>query len=115
MIIREASQVPAETVQSEGVAGVSIRWLIGRQDNPDNFYMRLFEVAPGGHTPRHGHPWEHEIYVLEGKGEALTPEGRQGLGPHTVIHVRAGEEHQFRNTGERPLKFLCLVPKSAGY
>lgn len=115
MQVRTAEQVPAEIVQRDDVAGVQIRWLIGQRDNPDNFYMRMFELAPGGHTPYHGHPWEHEIFVLEGEGEAVSPQGNQALRPQTVIYVSADEAHQFRNTGDRPLKFLCLVPKSARY
>ena len=30
--------------------------------------MRQFEVAPGGHTPKHSHGHEHEVFVLEGIG-----------------------------------------------
>ena len=30
-----------------------------------------------------------------------------------VVYVSPSEIHQFRNTGEVPLKFLCLVPHSA--
>jgi putative nucleotidyltransferase with HDIG domain len=30
--------------------------------------------------------------------------------PGDVVFMPAGEEHQFRNTGDEPLSFLCLVP-----
>ena len=30
-----------------------------------------------------------------------------------VIFVQPNEVHQFRNTGERPMRFLCLIPNSA--
>ena len=36
------------------------RVVVGKADGADNFCMRIFELAPGGYTPRHAHPWEHE-------------------------------------------------------
>ena len=56
----------------EGAAGCRVRWLIGEGDNAPNFAMRKFEVAPGGHTPRHFHDYEHEVYVLAGKERSST-------------------------------------------
>jgi oxalate decarboxylase/phosphoglucose isomerase-like protein (cupin superfamily) len=29
-----------------------------------------------------------------------------------VVYVKPDEVHQFRNTGSKPLKFLCLIPNS---
>jgi quercetin dioxygenase-like cupin family protein len=108
--------VPAEEVE-EGAQGVSIRWLIRDVDGAKNFFMRHFEIAPGGHTPRHSHPWEHEVFILEGNGVVLGAEGEKEFSPGDVIFVPAGEEHQFRNpslpgseTGEKPVAFLCLIP-----
>ena len=45
------------------------------------------------------------------QGEVLTPEGPQSLSPGTFAYIPPGEEHQFRNTGEEELSFLCVVPK----
>jgi quercetin dioxygenase-like cupin family protein len=75
--------------------------------------MRQFEVAPGGHTPRHHHPYEHEIYVLEGEGEVLENDTPHPLHAGDVVLVKPDDVHQFRNVGDRPLKFLCLIPNSA--
>ena len=30
-----------------------------------------------------------------------------------VVLVKPNEVHQFRNSGEQPMKFLCLIPNSA--
>ena len=75
--------------------------------------MRQFEVAPGGFTPRHSHPYEHEVFVLEGQGVVLEGETEHPLSAGNVVFVKPNDVHQFRNTGDRPLKFLCLVPQSA--
>jgi len=112
MKIRKADDVPPETVQMEGAEGVQIRLLVHEAEGAPNFYMRQFDVAPGGHTPRHQHDWEHEMYVLAGRGVAVTPDGERPVAVGECIFVAPGEDHQFRNTGTEVLKFLCLVPKT---
>ncbi len=103
-------QIDSTPVQLEGAVGCRIRCLIGREDAAPNFAMRQFEVAPSGHTPKHSHAHEHEVFVLEGSGVVLEGEREHPLRPGTVVFVPPHESHQFRNTGPGPLKFLCLVP-----
>lgn len=111
MKIKVADDVPARPVEMEGAAGVQIQLLIHNAEGAENFHMRQFTVAPNGHTPRHTHPWEHEVYVLEGAGAVATADGDVPLAPGQCVYVAPDEVHQFRNTGEADLKFLCLVPK----
>ena len=90
-----------------------MRRLLGPEDGTPTFAMRQFEVAPGGHTPLHSHPYEHEIFVLEGQGVVQEGVREHPLAAGDVVFVVPGEIHQFRNTGQQPLKFLCLVPNSS--
>lgn len=103
-------QIEAAPVTMEGSAGCRIRCLVGEPDGAPSFSMRQFEVAPGGHTPQHAHAYEHEVFVLEGAGTVLQAGRPHPLRPGTVVYVPPGEEHQFRNTGAGPLKFICLIP-----
>ena len=105
---------PSKPVEMEGAEGCAVRWLIDENDGAPNFAMRQFEVAPGGHTPQHHHPYEHEVFVLEGSGEVLEGQTPHALKAGDVVFVAPNETHQFRNTGNQPLKFICLVPNSAG-
>jgi quercetin dioxygenase-like cupin family protein len=75
--------------------------------------MRQYEVAPGGYTPRHSHPYEHEVFVLEGQGVVYEGDAPHPLKQGDFVLVTPNEVHQFRNTGATPLKFLCLVPNSS--
>ena len=100
-------------VPMDGAVGCQMRRLLGPEDGTPTFAMRQFEVAPGGHTPRHSHPYEHEVFVLEGEGVVVEGEQEHPLAAGDVIFVVPDEIHQFRNTGPQPLKFLCLVPNSA--
>ena len=114
MLIRKADGILAQPVQTQGAKDVEIRLLIHEAQGAPNFYMRQFNVAPGGHTPRHSHDWEHEVYVLGGRGTVFGPEGEKPVTGGDCVFVPGGEEHQFRNTGDEELKFLCIVPKPSG-
>jgi quercetin dioxygenase-like cupin family protein len=113
MKINNYERVPAQPVQMEGAAGCHVRWLVDERDGAPTFAMREFEVAPGGHTPRHFHDYEHEVFVLEGAGIVVEGAVEHPLRAGDVVLVKPNEIHQFRNTGDRPLKFLCLIPNSA--
>ncbi len=105
--------VEQKNVEMQGAEGCKVRWLIGKQDGANNFSMRQFEVAPGGFTPKHSHPYEHEVFVLEGQGTIREGETLHEIKTGDVIYVAPDEIHQFVNTGDSPLQFLCLIPNSA--
>jgi len=110
MIVKSHTDVPAEKVAMTGAENVTIRWLLGKDSPAPNFHLRLFEVQPGGHSPYHAHPYEHEIYVLEGSGR-LNAKGKSlPLAAGTFALVEPSEEHQFENSGSSVMKFLCLIP-----
>ena len=110
-IIDYRSALPTH-FDNESAKGVSGRVLIGRNDGANNFCMRIFEVAPGGHTPRHTHPWEHEIFIHSGSGEIWNQNWHSFSAGH-VIFVSGNEEHQIRNRNNAPLVFICLIPADA--
>ncbi len=93
--------------------GVSLKWLISDKEGAPRFFMRLFEIAPGGHTPLHSHPWEHEVFVVSGRGEVEGEGGRKPIGPGDAVYVEEGEVHRFLNPGREPLVFICVVPSHA--
>jgi quercetin dioxygenase-like cupin family protein len=113
MQVKNFEQTPEQQVEMEGTRGATVRWLISENDGAPNFAMRQFTLAPGGHTPRHFHPYEHEVFVLEGEGVVIEGDTEHPLRAGDVVFVRPDEIHQFRNPGSVPLKFLCLIPNSA--
>ncbi len=90
--------------------GVNGRVLIGKEDGAPTFCMRFFELEPGGYTPRHTHDWEHEVFVHSGQGEAMADGEWTPVSAGCAVFVPGGQEHQFRNTGTEPLRFVCLIP-----
>ncbi len=105
--LAEHTQSP---VTMPGAQGARIRTLIGPKEGATTFHMRHFEVAPGGFTPHHQHDFEHEILVLKGEGRAQTIAGAKPFKAGDVIWVPANEMHQFENTGQQALEFICLIP-----
>ena len=108
MKIKHWTDVPAQ--QAEGLDGVTVRWVIGKPDGAPHFAMRVFEVQPGCSSPYHNHWWEHEVFVLDGQGVAVSDAGETPVSAGTVVLVEGNEMHQFRNAGEDVLRFICLIP-----
>jgi quercetin dioxygenase-like cupin family protein len=109
----KALDVGAKEVSIEGARGVNIRWLISKEDGAPGFAMRLFEVAPGGHSPLHSHDWEHEVYIVDGNGELEFDGKRRPFEKGWFILVPPGREHRFVNKGDGVMRFLCLVPNGS--
>ncbi len=110
MKVEKSSNISKSPVELDGAKDVDIRWLISKEDGAENFAMRMFEMQPGGYTPLHTHPNEHEVFVLEGEG-VFVYEGREhDLAAEYVVFVPSGKEHQFKNAGDSVLRFLCVIP-----
>lgn len=99
---------------AEGIPGVSVRWVINKGDGAPNFAMRVFDVQPGSASPYHTHPWEHEVFILQGEGVVRTAHGEEPFREEYVVYVAPNEEHQFVNQGEDILRFICLIPHVEG-
>ena len=105
--------VPATSFDNEQAKGVSGRVVIGKNDGANHFCMRIFEIKPDGHTPKHSHAWEHEIFFHSGEGETYGRGEWIPVKPGTVLYISPHEEHQIHNTGNEPLVFACLIPADA--
>lgn len=95
---------------AKGVAG---RVVVGQADGAERFCMRVFEIAPGGFTPRHSHEWEHEIFFHAGNGEIFQDGEWKPVSVGCAAFIPGNAEHQIRNPGEDTLVFACLIPSGA--
>lgn len=98
-------------IHMEGIQGASKQVPIGKQDGAPNFSIRVFTLEPDGHTPHHSHASEHLNYILEGSGELMEGDQPRQISKGDFVLIKPDEKHQFRNTGEKPLVFMCMVPK----
>jgi len=90
-------------------SGVTRQVLAGGPESPSSFELRYFELAPGGRSSYEKHRHEHAVVVLRGSGEVLLAGALHALRPGDFVRVAPGDAHQFRNTGNEPLGFLCVV------
>jgi len=102
----------AESQKFDGgpAKGVTGRVAIGKDDGAGNFCMRVFEVEPGGFTPKHSHDWEHEIFFHAGDGEVYSNGDWLPAKAGSAVFIPGNEEHQIKNVGESVLTFVCLIP-----
>ncbi|MEL7087005.1 MAG: cupin domain-containing protein [Planctomycetota bacterium] len=112
MLVRSPEEVDAKAMEMPGARGVTMRLMVGRDDGASNFAMRLFEVAPGGETPRHAHNYEHEVMIVAGEARVYdaTQDAERPAAAGDTLLIPANQTHQFRNVSDRPLRFMCMVP-----
>ena len=110
MKITNLQQSPSNAVTMEGAHGASRQVPIGKADGAPNFSIRVFTLEPGGHTPHHQHDSEHLNYILKGRGEVMEGDTPRQVQAGDFVLVKPQEKHQYRNTGDGPMVFMCMVP-----
>ena len=92
------------------VKGASVRWLISRVEKAPNFALRYFEIEPGGWSGLEQHAHDHGVMTFRGQGQVLLGEEEFKVSFGDVVYIPPYELHQFKNTGDEPLGFLCIIP-----
>jgi mannose-6-phosphate isomerase-like protein (cupin superfamily) len=98
---------------SAAFAGVTRHTLIGEGPGEADvsFITRYFEVEPAGYSTLEQHQHPHSVVVLRGRGTVILDDDQLDIEPFDCVYVAPGTVHQFRNTGEEPLGFLCVVDR----
>lgn len=111
MLIKNIETVNASDVVMDGARDVKVRVVFGPADQAPTFAMRIFELAPNGHTPLHSHPFEHEVLILDGDIALVTDSGEKPVRKGDAILVMPDEQHRFKNRSDsESARFMCLVP-----
>lgn len=111
MMVRKLKEVESLEVKENGSKGVTMKVLIGEKEGALNFIMRFFSIAPKGSTPYHEHDWEHEIFVLSGRGVIRGENALYTIEAGSFAYILPNEKHSVENPFDEPLTFLCLVPR----
>jgi len=99
-----------DTKPIQELPGVVKREVINADDGAPHFCMRVFDVEPGSSTPSHSHAWEHEVFVLSGRGVAVSEQGETQIAKDSVIFIAPNEQHCLVNNSSEPLRFICVIP-----
>lgn len=109
MIIKKKKDFNPAVRDDEGFRSVKFYPMLTAKDGTPTFAMRLFEIGPGGCTPKHRHDWEHEIYIIDGGGIAIKDDEKMEVEKDDFIYVEPSELHQFQ-AGENGMSIICVVP-----
>ncbi len=101
----------SKEIKSSDAQQASMKVLVSPKEGWDNYVMRVIEVQKDGFTPKHAHPWPHINYILEGTGELSIDGVIHPVTSGSYAYVPMNALHQFKNAGEQPFKFICIVPK----
>ena len=96
------------TVYDGGRAGVAMREMITAKDGAPTFAMRIFDVAAGASTPYHHHAWEHEVFIVSGRGHLRSEQGNRPFAAGDTVFIQPDEPHCF--VAETPVQFVCVIP-----
>ncbi len=92
----------------EGAKKTYVKRLIGKEVGANKFFMRCYFVESGGCTPPDRHNYEHEVFVLKGKGVLVGEGFETEIKEDDCIFIACNEFHQFKNVDKEPLVFVCV-------
>jgi len=105
-------QVSEEPLLTRDAKSTKVRYLIDQRHGANNFYLRIYEIGPGGQTPHDQHPYEHEVYVLRGRAKLLTMVNDVptlwDVEEGDVVFIAPNQVHQFSNPNEETFQMLCV-------
>src|SRR5437870_6748652 len=109
-------QVSEEPLLMRDAKSTKVRYLIDQRHGANNFYLRIYEIGPGGQTPHDQHPYEHEVYVLRGRAKLLTMVNDVptlwDVEEGDVVFIAPNHVHQCSNPNDGTA--LVVFPKGAG-
>lgn len=106
--VRSPSAVEYEPV--DAADGLEKGVLVDESDGAPTLALRRFTLAPGGSVPEHTNDIEHEQYVLEGEYVVGIDETEHTVSAGDSLLIPAGTVHWYRNDGDDPGSFICVVP-----
>ncbi len=104
------TDIVEENVPENMAVNTTIRWLVKKEDGAPTFAMRLFKVSRGGHIKAHSHPWEHEIFVVRGRGRVRIGSREYPVEEGYFLYIPPNVEHEYWCTGDSDLEFICVIP-----
>lgn len=111
MIVEHSKELAGIEVSGEGISQVVKKVLVGPDEGWTGWVMRLFELGPGGHTPRHTHDWPHINWVVEGEGILHVDGTDYPIKAGSYGYVPNNIPHQFKSNPDSKLAFICIVPE----
>lgn len=112
MAVGAEKNLPSIPITSPEAKNAMMKAVVGDKEGWQDHVLRIVELDKAGYTPKHAHPWPHINYMIEGTGILHLDGKDEPVEPGSYAYVPPDTMHQFRNTGDQPFRFICIVPKS---
>ncbi|MBN1676915.1 MAG: cupin domain-containing protein [Candidatus Thermoplasmatota archaeon] len=109
--MKKVNHKDIEATSPTGTKGIDFKQMIAKNMEAPHFYMRLIDLFPGGHTERHTHEWEHEVFVVEGSGKVALKNREEDIVQGDAIFIEPNEIHEFVNSSNSLLRVICVIPR----
>lgn len=73
--------------------------LLTLDDNPPTCTLSYSEIPPGGTSSHHIHPWEHEVYIIQGSGTLFCDGAEYPVKAGDAVFVPPNVDHYTLNNG----------------
>ncbi len=88
--------------------------LITLDDNPPTCTMTYSEIEPGQTSAHHIHPWEHEVYIIEGSGTLVCDGNNYPVKAGDALFIPGEVDHYTLNdSGQGNIKRIEINPLMA--
>ncbi|MCH7653974.1 MAG: cupin domain-containing protein [Chloroflexi bacterium] len=77
--------------------------LIWLDDGPPTVTLTYLEIEDGKTSPHHIHPWEHEVFILEGSGTLLCDDVQYPVRAGDAVFIPGDVDHYTLNNGGQGL------------
>ena len=77
----------------------SVARMISLDDNPPTCTLTYSHIPPGGTSSHHIHPWEHEVYILEGSGTLICDGKEYPVKAGDAMFIPPNTDHYTLNNG----------------
>lgn len=111
MIVANEKDLIADAINHPDAKNAGMKVPIGPEQGWADHVLRIVELGAEGHSPHHSHDWPHINYIIEGEGVVHMNGEEHPVTAGGYAYIPANVVHQFRNTGEGALRFICIVPK----
>ena len=79
------------------------------EENTNFHYVHRTTLPVGGSVGEHPHEGNEQFYlIIEGEGEVTLSGNVFPVKPWSIALIRTGGSHGIRNTGDKPLVYLCV-------
>jgi quercetin dioxygenase-like cupin family protein len=103
--------VQQDKVEAFGSQKTFIQWF-RKPEESTHFMMRRFEIESKGFIGIHGHPEEHQMFVLKGPIVLLDKDKNETIvETDEFVYMPSDAIHGYKNPNDFSVSFICGIPK----